>query len=105
MDNFKLLLPLLFLSSLLFSSAATQAETLEEAQQRLNQETLAKEFSVADEAKVDAYIKEAMEKDLKPVEKVPSYWQPGYTCADIRGYSWSDYRSCRYYHSYYGYYW
>ncbi len=82
-----------------------QAESLAEMQKRLNQETISKEFSVEDEAKIDAFIKESMGKDLKPTKKVPTYWQNGYTCADVRRYSWRDYRDCRYHYRYYGRYW
>jgi hypothetical protein len=75
-------------------------------QQRLNQEVLEKPFSVEDEAKIDAYIQDAMKKNLKPtVTKAPSYWQPGYTCASIYSRGWNTYRNCRYYHRYHGRYW
>lgn len=104
------LLPLLSIASLAIcfsvnASAQTEAE-LRDAQKKLNKEVLEKPFSVADEAKIDAYIKDAMAKDLKPaVTKAPSYWQPGYTCASIYNYGWSIYQNCRYYRTYYGRYW
>ena len=85
---------------------AQTAKELADMQKKLNVEVLEKPFSVADEAKVDAYIKDAMAKNLKPeVSKAPSYWRPGYSCADIYHYGWNGYRNCRYYHSYYGHYW
>lgn len=76
-------------------------------QRQLNvTQVLEKPFSVEDEAKIDEYIKGAMAKDLKPeVQKAPSYWKPGYTCADIYSYGWSAYQNCRYYRYYYGRYW
>ncbi len=45
---------------LLALSNTMQAESLAEMQKRLNQETISKEFSVEDEAKIDAFIKESM---------------------------------------------
>ncbi|MET3120318.1 hypothetical protein AAKU64_004570 [Undibacterium sp. GrIS 1.8] len=88
-----------------FASAQTERE-MAEMQRKLNAEVMEKPFSVADEAKVDAFIKDAMAKNLKPVEtKAPAHWQNGYTCADIYQYGWSGYQNCRYYHHYYGRYW
>ena len=99
-----------FLSfTLLFAIAHVSAQTeaeLAAMQKQLNAQVMEKPFSVEDEAKIDAYIKSSMEKDLKPeVTKAPSYWKPGYTCADIYSYGWNSYRNCRYYHRYYGTYW
>lgn len=75
-------------------------------QAQLNAQVMEKPFSVEDEAKIDAFVKSAMEKDLKPdVSSKPASWRPGYTCADIYNVSWSAYRNCRYYHRYYGRYW
>ncbi len=72
----------------------------------LNAKVLEKPFSVADERRIMAYVKYAMEKDLKPAtEEAPSYWQAGYSCADIYDYGWETYRDCRYYRHYYGEYW
>jgi hypothetical protein len=102
-----------FISAIIFivfvaptiSFAQTDKE-LAEMQKKLNIEVMEKPFSVADEAKIDAYIKSAMAKDLKPTEtKAPKYWQPGYTCASIYQYGWSGYQNCRYYRHYYGHYW
>jgi hypothetical protein len=112
---------LVVLSQLLFTSSSfaqsnnksnTQANTqsqsdkeLAEMQKKLNAEILEKPFSVADEAKIDAYIKSAMSKDLKPAETAPNTWKAGYTCADIYSLGWSAYQNCRYYRHYYGRYW
>ncbi len=88
------------------SVAAQTTAEMAEMQKKLNAEVMEKPFSVADEAKIDAFIKDAMAKNLKPVEnKAPAYWQQGYTCADIYQYGWSGYQNCRYYHHYYGRYW
>lgn len=96
-------------ATLVVTSTQLQAQTEEELramQQSLNKEVLEKPFSVEDEAKIDAYVKDAMAKNLKPeVSKAPDYWKPGYTCADIYSYGWNAYRNCRYYRSYYGRYW
>jgi len=85
--------------------AETEEEAMAAMQSKLNAEVMEKPFSVEDEKKIDSYIKDAMSKDLKPPQKAPSYWQPGYTCADIYGYGWSAYQNCRYYRHYYGHYW
>ncbi len=96
-------LALLFLSSHICAQAE---QDLGAMQRQLNAEVMEKPFSVEDEAKIDAYVKEAMAKDLKPeVNKAPSYWRPGYTCRDIYGHGWRTYRNCRYYRRYHGHYW
>lgn len=89
-------------------SAEDQPNTdkLAKIQQQLNAEVLEKPFSVEDEEKIQNYIKQAMEKNLKPeVKKAPSYWRPGYSCRDIYHHGWRSYRNCRYYRHYYGHYW
>ena len=88
------------------SQAISQSEKdLAEMQKSLNAAVLEKPFSVADEAKIDSYIKSAMAKDLKPAETAPASWKTGYTCADIYQFGWSGYQNCRYYRHYYGRYW
>ncbi len=85
---------------------ASEEDEMAAMQRRLNTEVMEKPFSVADEKKIDAYIKDAMKKDLKPpVTKAPNFWRPGYTCASIYHRGWNHYRSCRYYRHYYGRYW
>jgi len=64
-----------------------------------------KPFSVADEKKISSYIKQSMQKNLKPQVAAPSFWKPGYTCASIYQHGWSHYRACRYYRQYHGRYW
>ncbi|HHJ13756.1 MAG TPA: hypothetical protein ENJ79_05170 [Gammaproteobacteria bacterium] len=71
-------------------------------QRQLNAETMSKPFLAEQPEKVDAYIKEAMKKNLKPSEYTGKHWRPGYTCRDLLRYSWREYRDCRYYYSYYG---
>lgn len=96
----------LFLLCTVTPSYAQTDEELRAMQQQLNAEVMEKPFSVEDEAKIDQYINEAMQKELKPeVTKAPSYWKPGYTCANIYNHGWSAYRNCRYYHRYHGRYW
>lgn len=85
---------------------ASEEDEMAAMQKRLNAEVMEKPFSVEDEKKIDAYIKDAMKRDLKPpVIKAPSFWRPGYTCASIYNRGWNHYRSCRYYRHYYGRYW
>ena len=81
------------------------AETMAEMQKKLNAEVMEKPFTVADQAKVDAYINEAMQKNLKPRQQAPQHWAPGNTCQDLWRYSYNDYRDCAYYYRYYGHYW
>lgn len=93
----------------LFSTAVfalSEEEEMAAMQRQLNKEVMEKPFSAADEAKVEAFMKSAMQKDLKPEQNTaPSFWRPGYTCRDIYRYGWRHYRNCRYYHRYYGRYW
>jgi hypothetical protein len=84
---------------------ATDADEMAEMQRHLNRQVMGKPFSVEDAAKIDAYVADAMKKGLKPVEQAPSYWQPGFTCNDLWGRSYYDYRNCAYYRHYYGRYW
>ena len=86
---------------------ADEEEDLAEMQRKLNAEVLDKPFSVEDAAKIDAYIKDALKKDLKPEAKPPTVWRTGYTCGDLlrHHYNYRHYRNCLYYHRYNGYYW
>ena len=91
-------------SSVLISAqaAASDEDDMAEMQRKLNAETMGKPFFAEQPEKVDAYIKEAMKKNLKPPEYKGKNWQPGYTCRNLLSYSWREYRNCRYYHRYYG---
>ncbi|HEB92508.1 MAG TPA: hypothetical protein ENI94_03390 [Gammaproteobacteria bacterium] len=71
-------------------------------QRMLNQEVMSQEFLAEQPEKVDAYIKKAMEKNLKPAEYTGNNWRRGYTCRDLLRYSWREYRDCKYYHHYHG---
>ena len=82
--------------------AATEEEEMAEMQKRLNQEVMDQPFLAEQPEKVDAYIKEAMKKNLKPEEYTGKHWRRGYTCRDLLRYSWREYRNCRYYHRYHG---
>ena len=95
------LLPLPTLSG---SRAEDKQQTLQKMQQRLNQEVISQPFSVTDEAKIQAYIEDATKRSLVPPAQPGPHWQPGYTCQDLVRYSWQEYRDCRYYYWYYGYY-
>jgi serine/threonine protein kinase len=85
-----------------------QAEDEMAAMQRqLNAQVMAQPFDAGDPAKIDAFIKDAMANDIKPVERPPSYWRSGYTCNYIRQYryNYNNYRNCLYHRRYYGRYW
>ena len=82
--------------------AADNEDEMARMQKQLNQEVMSQEFFAEEPEKVEAYIKEAMEKNLKPPEYTGTHWRPGYTCHDLLRYSWHEYRNCRYYYRYYG---
>ncbi|WP_455375304.1 hypothetical protein [Kaarinaea lacus] len=84
------------------SAVASEQDDLEKMQQQLNQEVMSQEFLAEQPEKVEAYIKEAMEKNLKPEEYVGTHWRRGYTCRDLLRYSWQEYRNCQYYYRYHG---
>ncbi len=94
-----LVVPLLVCSTLAF---AGEEDDMEEMQRRLNTETMSQPFLAEQPEKVEAYIQDAMKKNLKPKEYTGKNWRPGYTCRDLLRYSWTDYRNCKYYHRYYG---
>lgn len=90
------------------STFADSASEMAEMQKRLNQETQEKPFQVADAAKIDSYIADAMKRNLQPKQTPPDNWQPGYTCDSYYnqyGYNYNGYRDCMYYQHYYGRYW
>jgi len=84
------------------SAFANEEDDLAEMQKQLNAETMNKPFLAEQPEKVDAYIKEAMKKNIKPLEYQGTHWRRGYTCHNLLRYSWHEYRNCRYYHRYYG---
>jgi len=96
-----LLLPILLMAN----SAIAWADERSDLQKRLNEEVLSKPFSVENEANLNAYIEEATKRGTPPKTQPSKYWRNGYTCGDLRRYSWTDYRDCSYYHRYYGRYW
>jgi hypothetical protein len=80
----------------------------EEMQKALNKEVMASPFNAGDINKATAYALDAKKQGLVPVPQGPTYWQPGWTCANMTVspyYSYSSYRNCVYYHHYYGRYW
>jgi Ni/Co efflux regulator RcnB len=85
---------------------AEEDEALRRAQEQMNAEVLSQPFLAERPEEVDAYIKKAMEKNLKPQEYTGTHWKSGYTCRDLLRYSWREYRNCKYYYRYHGrYYW
>jgi hypothetical protein len=82
--------------------AGEMTDEMKQMQEQLNKEVLSKPFSVADEAKVKAYIADAQRRGEVPQPYTGKHWRPGYTCYDLRPYSYREYLACRYYHSYYG---
>jgi len=95
---------ILFLLTLAGPATAFAADTAG-MQDRLNNEVLDQGFDVKDESELNSYIEEATRKGLEPKVKPPSRWRRGYTCDDLRRYSWGEYRDCVYYHRYHGRYW
>lgn len=95
-------------ASILSGSLCVQtahADQMSDLQNQLNAEVLGKSFSVENEANLNAYIEEATKKGIPPKTQPSKYWRNGYTCNDLRRYSWNDYRDCSYFYRYYGYYW
>jgi len=92
----------LFLMANVAAHASEQEDEMARMQKQMNQDVMSQEFLAEEPAKVDAYIKEAMEKKLKPLEYTGTHWRAGYTCHDLLRWSWYEYRDCRYYHRYYG---
>lgn len=87
---------------------ADDASDMAAMQKQLNAETMNKPFEVEDAAKVDAYVNDAMKKNLQPKQTAPTGWAPGYTCDSYYhqySYNYYGYRDCMYYHRYYGRYW
>ncbi len=102
----------LLLSLFTFSSVAARADAASdraEMQRQMNADNMASEFHTEDVAKIDTYIKDSMEKNLKPKTNPPENWQPGYSCDAYyyRHYSYNyyGYRDCLYHYRYYGRYW
>lgn len=87
-----------------WADAASEKSRIE-IQKSLNEQVLSSPFSVEDDAKLEAYIKDATERGKPPRSTPSKYWRRGYTCRDLRRYSWLDYRDCSYYYRYYGRYW
>jgi hypothetical protein len=80
------------------------SEEMKQMQKQLNNQVISKPFSVADEAQVKAYIESAQKRGEVPQPYTGKYWRPGYTCVDLRPYSYQEYLSCRHYYFYYGHY-
>jgi hypothetical protein len=81
---------------------ASEEDDMAAMQKQLNSEVLDQPFLAEQPEKVEAYIKEAMKKNLKPEEYKGTHWRRGYTCRDLLRYSWREYRNCRYYYRYHG---
>jgi hypothetical protein len=79
-------------------------DEMKKIQEQLNDQVLSKPFGVADEAKVKAYIEDAKRRGEVPQPYIGKHWRPGYTCYNLRLYSYREYLACRYYYSYYGHY-
>jgi hypothetical protein len=96
---------ILGLSMIFCTVHAEQSTDMEALQRQLNAQTMNKSFQVESDAKLEAELQAALKKGMPPVTTPSKYWRNGYTCADIRSYSWRDYRNCRYHYRYYGRYW
>lgn len=93
----------------LVAHAADDADKAREEMQRvLNDRVMAAPFNPGDIKKAQAYAEQAKKEGVQPVLQPPTYWVPGWTCANLTGYAayaYADYRNCFYYHHYYGHYW
>jgi hypothetical protein len=80
----------------------------EEMQRRLNEQVMSTPFNPGDVKRAEAFAEQAKRKGIPPIPSPPSYWQPGWTCANVAGYAYynyMDYRNCIYFNRYHGYYW
>ncbi len=100
----RILLPLISVILFAFSLSvqANEDDDLIEMQKQMNAEVMSKPFLAEQPEKVEAYIKEAMKKNLKPTVYKGKHWRRGYTCRDMLRWSWREYRNCRYYYRYHG---
>jgi len=102
-------LSLLLLSACGVAFAADdQDKAREEMQRQLNQQVMSAPFNPGDVKKAEAYSEQAKRQGVVPIAAPPTYWAPGWTCANLAGYAYynyMDYRNCVYYHYYYGRYW
>jgi len=96
---------LFFVLIIAIGSTNAFADEVSDMQKRLNEQVLGQSFSVESEANLNAYIEEATKRGIPPKTTPSKYWRRGYTCGDLRRYSWTDYRDCSYFYRYYGYYW
>lgn len=83
-------------------AVASEEDDMAAMQRQLNSEVMDQDFLAEQPEKVEAYIKEAMKKNLKPEEYKGTHWRRGYTCRSLLRYSWREYRNCRYYYRYHG---
>jgi hypothetical protein len=80
----------------------------EEMQRRLNEQVLSAPFNPGDVKRAEAYVEQARRQGILPAATPPSYWMPGWTCANVAAYAYynyTDYRNCIYFNRYHGYYW
>ncbi len=92
----------------LMPGAALAQDDREAMQRKLNEAVMAAPFDPGDVNKAEAYAEQAKKQNVQPVAQPPTYWAPGWTCANLTTYAYynyGDYRNCIYYHHYYGRYW
>lgn len=89
-----------------FNAFADQSEEemLAEAQRQLNAQVFGTQLQ-PQRSELEIYIENARNNNVQPRVDAPSYWQVGYTCAELESRSYIDYRDCMYYYDYYGKYW
>ncbi len=95
-------LGLLFILGAQPALASSEEDEMAEMQRQLNSEVMSQPFYAEQKEKVEAYIKEAIQQNLKPEIYKGPHWKPGYTCRDMLRYSWKEYRNCMYYYRHYG---
>jgi hypothetical protein len=89
-------------------AAGKDDKAREDMQKQLNNQVMSAPFNAGDIDKAEEYAAGAKAKNIQPVARPPTYWAPGWTCANLTTYAYynyGDYRNCVYYHHYYGYYW
>lgn len=96
---------------LMFASVVAPAEeqsAKDRLQRSLNQEVMAAPFNPGDVRKARLEAEALKQMNVVPVAHPPSYWLPGWTCANLttyRHYAYTAYRDCIYHYHYHGRYW
>lgn len=88
-----------------FTAANANDAEMAEMQKQLNKSVMEKPFMFNNEQDVERYIKLKLKSGHAPNVRPGRHWRQGYTCADLRAHSLSEYAHCLAYYRYHGRYW